>query len=79
MDSVDENVDKTEDDKTEDDKTEDDKTDGDDNSVFVTFKNYKKPDLNKEKINKNNKNDSKKFLLCDKANRYSYRGAYETS
>ena len=76
MDSVDENVDKTEDDKTEDDKTDDDKTD-DDNSVFVTFKNYKKPDLNKEKINKKNKNDSKKLLLCDKANRYSYRGAYE--
>ena len=81
MEAVDKNIikntdDKNTDDKNTDDKNTDDKNTDDNDSVFVSFKNYKKPDITKTSPDKINKTNDKKLLVCDKANRYSYRGPY---
>ena len=49
----------------------------DNNSVFVTFKKYNAAN-SKESIEKENKSKKPKenVIVCDKANRYSYRGVY---
>lgn len=55
--------------------------DDDDDSVFVTFKKYNKLEHvsgdEKTDSNKDNKKKNKKdIIVCEKANRYSYRGPY---
>ena len=85
MESVDKNI-KTDDTKTDDTNTEDANTEDantedvnnqEEDSVFVTFKNYKTPEVDKKTVNKKSKQATKKLIICDKANRYSYRGSYD--
>ena len=59
-----------------------DVSDSDSNSVFVTFKKYNsansKESIQKETNNKTKGKKTENVIVCDKANRYSYRGVYNS-